>query len=88
MRPHYVRTHGVSLLRGAAAAGSHIHPDGAMLDLSGGPPSIGVLHLSDEDIFVSHADIFADMLHLGTDVDVKKVQTEVSVFVLSVWRAL
>lgn len=61
---------------GAAAAGLHIHPDGAMLDLSGGP--LRVLHPSDAGHFVSRSDIFADMFHLGTDVTAKEVQMEIS----------
>lgn len=39
-----------------------------------------VLHLSDRGHFVSHSDIFADMFHLGTDVNVKEVQMEISAF--------
>lgn len=37
-----------------------------------------VLHLSDAGRFVSRSDIFADMFHLGTDVNVKEVQMEIS----------
>lgn len=61
---------------GAAAAGLHTRPDGAMLDHSGGP--LRDLHPSDRGHFVSHSDIFADMFHLGTDVNVTEVQMEIS----------
>lgn len=63
---------------GPATAGLRIHPDGAMLDLSGGPSP--VCHLSDRGHFVSLSDIFADMFHLGTDVNAKEVQMEISAF--------
>lgn len=62
---------------GAAAAGLHIRTDGAMLDLSGGPLP-PVLHLSESGYFVSFSDIFADMFHLRTDVNVEKMQMEIS----------
>jgi len=39
-----------------------------------------VLHLSDRGHFVSRSDIFADMFHLGTDVDLKEVQMEIAAF--------
>lgn len=39
-----------------------------------------VLHLSDRGHFVSRSDIFADMFHLGTDVNVEEVQMEISAF--------
>lgn len=39
-----------------------------------------LLHLSDRGYFMSCSDIVADMFHLGTDVNVKEVQMEMSAF--------
>ena len=64
---------------GAAAAGLHIHSDGAMLDLSGGPlpcpPSI-----RQEAILCHVLTYLLTCFILGTDVNVKEVQMEISAF--------
>lgn len=39
-----------------------------------------LLHPSDRGYFMSCSDIVADMFHLGTDVNAKEVQMEISAF--------